>query len=310
MQDTSLRRLILGCKGGLGNQLFEYAAGLYFAERLAIPLEIVRPHIRKNHKWGEFPRPFQLDAFCLDARIIAATTANRLFLSPRPNLIYLRNRLSSICRAQIIEESALCRFFPDLLDKVNARTIYLIGFWQAAAYAEVVADRLRNSLRLRNTPQQRNLDYADAIHALAYPVSLHIRVGDYAAISTTGTAEVSWVLQRSYYRAAIVRIRSLLPNASFVVFSDDHISAREIMSGEPASLWIDGNDTDYAYEDLWLMSCCKHHIIANSSFSWWGAWLNPSPDKIVITPTYWFNTYHSYFPDLYPSGWTLINNLA
>jgi hypothetical protein len=82
------------------------------------------------------------------------------------------------------------------------------------------------------------------------------------------------------------------------------------MSGEPASLWIDGNDTDYAYEDLWLMSCCKHHIIANSSFSWWGAWLNPSPDKIVITPKYWFNTHHSYFPDLYPSGWTLISNLA
>lgn len=313
MQDTSLRRLILGCKGGLGNQLFEYAAGLYFAERLAIPLEIVRPHIRKNHKWGEFPRPFQLDAFCLDARIIAATTANRLFLSPRQRIRFLCNELRNIVGTETIEEPALYRLFPDLLDKVNTRTIYLIGYWQAAEYAEAVADRLRSSLRLRKTPQQRNLGYADAIRALTCPVSLHIRLGDYALVSSTntkGSTKVSWILQRSYFRDAIARIRSRLPDASFVIFSDDQVAAREIMSGEPVSLWVEGNDTGNAYEDLWLMSCCKHHIIANSSFSWWGAWLNPSLDKIVMAPKYWNNTHHSYFPDLYPSSWTLIDNLG
>jgi hypothetical protein len=305
VQDTSLRKLLLGLNGGLGNQLFEYAAGLYFSERLSIPLELVRPHIKKNHKWGEFPRPFQLDAFSLDARIRTATTADRLILSPRRNVIYLRNKLSSICRAKVIEEPALYRFSPDLLDKENARTIYLVGFWQAAAYVEAAAERLRNSLRLRNAPQLRNLDYADAIRALACPISVHFRVGDYAV-----HAAVSWVLERSYYRAAIARIRSLLPNASFVVFSDDQAAAQEIMSGEPVSLWVEGNDTDYAYEDLWLMSCCKHHIIANSTFSWWGAWLNQSPEKIVLAPKYWLNAHDSYFPDLYPSDWTLIDNLA
>jgi hypothetical protein len=199
----------------------------------------------------------------------------------------------------------LYHFCPDILDEVRAREVYLIGFWQAAAYVGAVAERLRESLRLRNAPQQRNLEYADAIRGAECPVSVHFRIGDYAV-----HAAVSWVLERSYYRAAIARIRSFLPNATFVVFSDDRVAAREIMSGEPVSLWVEGNDTDYAYEDMWLMSCCKHHIIANSSFSWWGAWLNPYSDKVVIAPEYWLNAPESYFPDLYPPKWTLIDNLA
>jgi hypothetical protein len=264
---------------------------------------------------ADFPRPFQLDAFSADANVRTATMVDRLFLSPRPRIRFLCNELGSIGGMQTIEEPAQSsyRFFPDFLDEVNARTIYLVGFWQAARYAEAVADRLRSSLRLRNTPQQRNLRYADAIRALTCPVSLHIRIGDYALVSSTntkGSTKVSWILQRSYFRDAIARIRSLLPDASFVIFSDDQVAAREIMSGEPVSLWVEGNDTGNAYEDLWLMSCCKHHIIANSSFSWWGAWLNPSLDKIVMAPKYWNNTHHSYFPDLYPSSWTLIDNLG
>jgi len=316
VQDAYPRRLILNCRGGLGNQIFEYAAGLYFAERASIPLEIIQPLTPENNHWGRFPRPFQLDAFfldALDANVRTVTRADRFFLTPRPRIRFLRNELRGFSGTQTLEEPALYRFFPDLLDKVNARTIYLIGYWQAAGYAEAVADQLRSSLRLRNTPQQQNLGYAEAIRALACPVSLHIRLGDYAihfSPNTKGSEKASWVLQRSYFRDAIARMRSLLPNASFVVFSDDQVSAREIISGEPISLWVEGNNTGTAYEDLWLMSCCKHHIIANSSFSWWGAWLNPSLDKIVLAPKYWNNTHHSYFPDLYPSNWTLLDNLA
>jgi hypothetical protein len=311
VQDAFLRRLILSCKGGLGNQIFQYAGGLYFAKRASIPLEIVPPPAPAKNQWGRFPRPFQLNAFSLDAQVRTATLTDRIFLSPRPQLSFLRHKLGSISRTQRIEEPAAHRFFPELLDKVKARTVYLTGHWQAAAYAEAVEDQLRRSLKLRNAPQQRNLEYAEAIRALACPVSLHLRVGDYAVhFNTQGSAKVSWVLRRSYYRDAIARIRSLLPEATFVVFTDDPAAAREILSGEPVSLWVEGNDTDYAFEDLWLMSCCRHHIIANSSFSWWGAWLNPSKDKIVMAPKYWFNGHNSYFPELCPAGWTLIDNLA
>ncbi len=299
--------------GGLGNQIFQYAAGLYFAERTKLILEIVQPVAPRGDQEKRFPRPFQLGAFSIDIKSRIATKVDRLFLSLKPRLRFLSSELQVIMGKQTIEEPALYRFFPDLTDKANAQTIYMIGYWQAAGYVEAVADQLRSSLQLRNEPLQINLDYADAIRALACPVSLHIRIGDYAFhsfTSTNGATKVSWALQRSYYHAAIERMRSLFPEASFVVFSDDHAAAREIVSGAPVSLYVEGNDTGNAYEDLWLMSCCRHHIIANSTFSWWGAWLNPSPDKIVLAPKYWHNTYHSYFPDLYPSNWVLIDNLA
>ena len=314
VQDAFIRRLIVKFYGGLGNQIFQYAAGLYFAKRTSIPLEIVQPPERPKDKWGKFPpRPFQMDAFSIEGRFRPATKVDRLFFSIKPRLRFLRGEIEGISGMQTIEEPALYRFFPDLIDDAHARTVYLIGYFQAAEYAEAVADQLRSSLKLRSAPQQRNLDYSDAIGALACPVSLHIRAGDYAWVSwtnTNGSAKVSWVLQRSYYRAAIEQMRSLVPEATFVVFSDDQAVAREILSDVPASLWVEGNDTGNAYEDLWLMSCCKHHIIANSSFSWWGAWLNPSQDKVVFAPKYWYNTHHSYFPDLYPSSWILIDNLA
>jgi len=310
--DASLRRLIVKFEGGLGNQIFQYAAGLYFAKRTSIPLEIIR-FPSPPAMWGKYPRPFQMDAFSINAQFRKPTKVDRLFLSLNPRFRFLCSEIEGISGKQTIEEPSLYRFFPDLIDKSSARTIYLIGFWQVAEYVEAVADQLRDSLRLRDTPQQRNLDYARAIRAMTCPVSLHIRLGDYAILSTTnttGSGDTSLVLRSSYYRDAVARMRRLLPDATFVVFSDDPIAAREIMSGQPVSLWVEGNDADYAYEDLWLMSCCKHHIIANSTFSWWGAWLNSSLEKVVLAPKYWHNTQHSYFPDLYPSSWTLIDNLA
>lgn len=311
--DASQRRLIVKFHGGLGNQIFQYAAGLYFSRRTSIPLEIVRPVERLVDRQATFPRLFQMDAFSIDAKARPAARVDRLFLSLNPRLRFLCGELERVSGRQSIEEPAYFRFFPDLIDQAHAQTIYLIGHWQAAEYVEAVADPLRSSLRLRNPPRQRNLDYAEAIRALPRPVSLHIRLGDYAvhfAAATKGPAKTSWALKRSYFREAVARMRSLFPDASFVVFSDDQKAAREIMSGEPVSLWVEGNDTSNAYEDLWLMSCCKHHIIANSTFSWWGAWLNPSPDKAVLAPKYWLNTHHSYFPDLCPPSWTLLDNLA
>jgi Glycosyl transferase family 11 len=313
-QDAPNRQLIIDFKGGLGNQLFQYAAGLYFSQRLNMALDMIQPASPNgNQQIDRFSRPFQLDAFSLSAKVRPASSFDRLFLSKKPRFRFLCSELQRISNAQALEEPLSYRFFPDFLDMVQSQTTYLSGYWQAAGYAQSVEVQLRTSLVLKNTPLQRNLDYAEAIRSLTCPVSVHIRVGDYAfhsATNTKGAAKVSWVLPRSYYRAAIATIRSLVPEATFVVFSDDQASAREIMAEERVGLWVEGNDVDSAYEDLWLMSSCDHHIIANSSFSWWGAWLNGAPQKTVIAPKYWFNTHHSYFPDLYPSGWTFVDNLA
>ena len=148
MPDTSPRRLIVRCHGGLGNQIFQYAAGLYFAERTSVPIEIVRPHGAPDALRSKgFARPFQLDEFSLKAKIRPAGRVDRFYLSTKPIFRSMQSTFFGITRTQSIEEPSTNRFLPTLIDQVQARTIYLTGYWQAAAYAEAIADRLRASLQ-------------------------------------------------------------------------------------------------------------------------------------------------------------------
>lgn len=314
MQGTTLQRLIVRCNGGLGNQIFQYAAGLYFAQRASVPLEILRPPGSPDASASKgFARPFQLDNFSFEVKSRPAAFVDRFYTSPKLAFRSIRNAFRDIARTQLIEEPSTNQFWPTLLDQVQARAIYLTGFWQAAGYAEAIADRLRDSLQLQSQPQQRNLEYGEAIRALNCPVSVHIRIGDYALHTSTDPTngkQVTWVLRKSYYREAIARIRAVFPEAELVVFSDDLSAAQAAMDGERVSLWVQGNTPLSAFEELWLMSCCKHHVIANSTFSWWGAWMNPDPNKIVLAPKYWFNTQDSYYPDLFPAGWDVVDNLV
>jgi hypothetical protein len=316
MPDTSLRRLVVRYYGGLGNQIFQYAAGLYFAERASIPFESVRPVDRPEALQSKgYARPFQLDEFTLKGTLRTASGADRFYLATGRRSRAIQNKLRHLSKAlsiESIEEPSAHRFLPTFLDQVGVRTVYLIGHWQAAGYAEAVSAQLRESLQLRNQPKQRNLDYERTIRAMKCPVSVHIRVGDYAlhrATESDSGKQVTWVLRKSYYRKAIARIRTLFPDSELVVFSDDPPAAQAMMNGELASLWVSGNEPANAFEEMWLMSCCKHHVIANSSFSWWGAWLNPDPDKVVLAPKHWFNTQDSYYPELFPPRWEVIDNL-
>jgi hypothetical protein len=140
------------------------------------------------------------------------------------------------------------------------------------------------------------------------PVSVHVRRGDYLK---PGTAEVHGILDEPYYRQAIGRIDAVLGReADIFVFSDDATAAERVLEFLPKSrLNHVSGDPARPWEDMALMARCRHHVIANSSFSWWGAWLNRSSEKVVIAPRAWFtanelkrvNT-----ADLYPPGWILI----
>jgi hypothetical protein len=135
-----------------------------------------------------------------------------------------------------------------------------------------------------------------------------VRRGDYL---NHGTAEFHGILGESYYREAIDRIDVALgEGADFFIFSDDPAAAEQVLNFMPRSrLTHVYGDAERPWEDMALMARCRHHVTANSSFSWWGAWLNRSPDKIVVAPRAWFapaelkkrNT-----ADLYPPGWILV----
>ncbi len=136
------------------------------------------------------------------------------------------------------------------------------------------------------------------------PVSLHVRRGDY-----TLAAEGNIALPLDYYTRSISICRERLADPTFFVFSDDIAFARKNLPHDIRAVFIDHNDDASSHEDLRLMSSCRHHIIANSTFSWWGAWLNPRLDKLVVAPKHWYLTQDSYYPELLPPGWILCDTL-
>ncbi len=304
-------RLVLNCGGGLGNQMFEYAAGLFFARKFGRTLEVVRPLPQHRH-WNGYARPFQLTEFELRSQVRETTLQERLFFSGNPRLTSLHGVAGSLLSAELINEPAIYEFHPEVQDTPNKRVTFLKGNWQAAGYVQGVEGALRQEFVLKKAPAGKNLDYAQQIAQLGCPVSLHLRIGDYALISHptgSGSERVSMILRAAYYERAIAAMEELYPRHTLVVFSDDVANAKTFLAGRENCLFVEGNGPETAYEDMRLMSLCRHHIIANSSFSWWGAWLNAAPEKRVFAPKYWGNTPSTYFPDLYPADWVAVENL-
>lgn len=286
---------------GLGNQLFQYAAGRYFAERYGASIRIAVDPPRNAVSHG-YARPFLLSHFAIPATMSTLTWKERLLLSTKPALRRTIGAVSSLLGTQVVAETAAQRyqFVEDLPVAANTHTLYLAGYWQAHRFADSIAGALRADLHWKSPASGKNLDRLKRIQDCAAPVSLHVRRGDY-----TLAAEGNLALPLAYYEAAITHFRQRLHNPVFFVFSDDIAFARANLPKDIQAVFVDHNDDSSAQEDLRLMAACHHHAIANSSFSWWGAWLNPRLDKTVFAPRYWHKRPDSYFPDLLPSDWTL-----
>jgi hypothetical protein len=303
--------LVVYCDGGLGNQMFEYAAGLYFARAFSRTLQVLKPIVAQQ-QWAGYSRPFQLSELCITAPVREAGKLDRMMVSRSTKMKRARGVLRPLLRAETVEEPQAYAWQPSRVDTPSQRSAYLLGYWQAAAYVEAVAPQLREQFTLKKPLQPHNRRYADTIRSLMCPVSLHVRLGDYTLIQhTAGNGKkVSQVLPLEYYKRAVAALEAAVgKDYTLVIFSDDPAKARELLGDLGQSVFVEGNGADTAHEEMMLMSLCRHHIIANSSFSWWGAWLNGKPGKRVFAPRCWGNTPESYFPDLYPQGWQAVENL-
>jgi len=212
--------------------------------------------------------------------------------------------LRSLLKSQLFVEPRQYRFYPELPSSRTPARVYLRAYWQAAGYAAAVEGELRSQLTLKEEPRGKDAEVLDRIASCRCPISVHVRRGDYLVGKQT------MALPLSYYQAAWRSLLAEFQDAEFFVFSDDIDFAREHLPRQGTRHFVTHNDASTAYQDLRIMSACKHHIVANSSFSWWGAWMNPEPAKVVIAPKYWWNTPESYYPDLIPPGWRLLDNLA
>ncbi len=289
---------------GLGNQMFQYAAGRYYAKRYGAQMRVATNLERKAHSQGH-PRPFLLANFSTTAPFREVTSWERLLCSEYPLFEAVSAVPKRVLGAQVIREtkSQRYRFVPDLPVERNTQLAYLVGYWQVYPIADAIAGEIRMEFTLREPPQGKNLEVLDRINRCNSPVSLHIRRGDY-----TSDFEGNVALPIDYYSRAIQFFQERLNQPVFFVFSDDMVFARKNLREDIHAIFVDHNDSFAAHEDLRLMSSCRHHIIANSTLSWWSAWLNPSMEKVVVAPKRWRVAGLSTYPDLLPPEWNLIDD--
>jgi hypothetical protein len=275
-------QIVLKQTSGLGNQLFQYAAGRCLAKRHGASLRIAHelPRMLASHGHA---RPVLLQHFAIPVPVRQSSLFDRLVMSERPALQRIGRLTRAACKIQVVRQSPQrCMLHQQIQIAAGTRMVYLQGFWQDYSMVREVASELRGELRLVEPLSGRNLEVAKRIGAARTPVSLHLRRGDYSTFFGT-----PMMLPIAYYENAIRHILDQGLQATFFVFSDDAEFARNWLRGDPRFVVVDHNTEATAHEDLRLMSLCRHHIIANSTFSWWGAWLNPRRDKQVIAPARW-----------------------
>jgi hypothetical protein len=303
-------KLIVRQLSGLGNQLFQYAAGLYYSGLLNAELSIVTDPSQNAISHGH-PRPFLLSHFAVTAKWREMTAAERVMfflesrgLNPASRRALKRHVLLRWQHIQLLTEDVeqRFRFQTKLPVDVGAHTVYLFGYWQVHNIAEKISERLRHEFALRDQPTGQTLEVLRSIRNTENSVSLHIRRGDYTLASEGNVA-----LPFKYYSNAMHYMKQRLTNPTFFVFSDDIKFAKENIDKNSPAVFVEHNDSLSAHEDLRLMSNCKHHIIANSTFSWWGAWLGTSKSKIVLAPRKWLVANCPTENDLIPSTWRLLD---
>jgi hypothetical protein len=295
--------------GGLGNQMFQYAAGKALAERHGVGLALDLSGFRN------YPlRSFLLDRLCVPEADLGhasevgrpASNFTRSLWKQRIDRVLKRAGLPQLASTADRYREPHFHYDPEF-ESLGSQAA-LFGYFQSERYFSSIADALRGWFLPREPFGAMAADVLARIGRSRLPVSVHVRRGDYL---NPGTAEFHGILGEPYYRQAIGHIETALGGeADFFVFSDDAAAAEQALNFVPRSrLNHAGGDPQRPWEDMALMAHCRHHVIANSSFSWWGAWLNRSRDKHVVAPREWFAPAQLTkldMADLYPPGWILV----
>ena len=280
--------IIIKLKGGLGNQMFQYAA----AKALAIHNKTQTKLDISEYSTDQL-RNFDLTK--LNADIAVATESEIKRLKAYNSLDRVISRMTPINKRRFYKEPFF--HFDNNFFKLGP-DIYIQGYFQSEKYFSPIQEIIRKEYTLKETIQCK---VEKLSHELKYvnSVSIHIRKGDY---QNKETQDVHGILPIEYYHKAIRKIRQLVADPKFYIFTDDKRWAEDNFN-VPNSTIVSGNFSTDHFEDLYLMTQCSHNIIANSSFSWWGAWLNANPNKNVIAPLKWFNNGPSDVQDLIPETW-------
>lgn len=181
--------------------------------------------------------------------------------------------------------------------------IYFKGFFQSENFFADVVDDVRRAFTFSADKANERTRRLLTEIAACPSVSLHVRRGDY--LQPKHFASVGGVCGADYYRNAVAEVQRRVRGARFFVFSDDMDWVRQNIALPPNSLFVDWNKAEESWQDMFLMSACQHHVISNSTFSWWGAWLGSFKNKLVLAPRIWFK--HKATPYIYSQDWVMVD---
>jgi hypothetical protein len=289
--------IISRLSGGLGNQMFQYALGAILAHKHPTKLELDVSSFTVSYS-NIVPRDYGLNVFNIQSSI-----ASEKHLNIYKNPSFLRRLIRKITRhkfmpSRYIYENGL-QFHPEILDLTDY--VYLDGFWQNERYFNKYADLIRDHFQFTPQMNDKNTTLSQDILS-SNAVCIHIRRGD--LVSSAASNAFQGLCSLDYYYQAIQIISEQIETPKFYIFSDDPDWVKENLIIECPTIYVDHNTGDQSYEDMRLMSLCKHFIIANSSFSWWGAWLSTYAEKIVIAPKQWFKEEKAGSEiDIIPDSW-------
>jgi hypothetical protein len=279
-------------KGGLGNQLFQYSTGRYLAHKTGDTLQLDISSFKKTG--SDTFRNFDLNKLNINAEISEKTLP-----------FYLRLK-------RFLNHKFFRKFYqdhhPELLRKneekiKSGKNIYLEGYFQSEKNFSEIREILLKELTLKEEFQSQTFKEIKNEISNCNSVSIHIRRGDY--IKNPSVTKYHGICDINYYQNAISEIKNKITNPVFYFFSDDSKWVAENFEMNEKMKIVSGKNLS-APEELFLMSFCKHNIIANSTFSWWSAWLNQNHDKIVIAPTPWIDALPNPHKNIIPETWIQI----
>lgn len=290
---------VIGFTGGLGNQMFQYAFLVAMRERTGDQCLMDRSwyDMRREHNGFEIGKVFRLSSGIADVAAVS-----RLTWYARTYLLHRIYKHLFPMKKTEFRERGFNRYYPDIFAR-GLEDTYFRGFWQSYRYFHDFRDIVLSEFSFRHELDDRNLAVYRRALACKTSVSVHVRRGDYLKDKL-----YRGLCGLDYYRRSISRAVELVGNdAAFHIFSDDPEWCRGNivpLMGEHECSIVDWNTGSDSYKDMQLMSACRLNIIANSSFSWWAAYLNRREDQIVISPHKWINMPMEY--DIQMPHWILM----
>lgn len=294
--------IISQLSGGLGNQMFQYAAGRRLAEKLKVELKLDLSFFQQKFDAGTTPRAYALNIFHTTQTAASEKEINKLYLKSKTrfiNALINKLRMAGALKGHLYKEKHF-HFDPQVLQLKDPTLLF--GYFQSEKYFIDIENIVRKEFTLKETLPLKTAEMAKQIRSKE-SVAIHIRRGDY--ITNKAANVFHGICGLDYYNKAVGHIQKKTAHPHFYVFSDDPEFVKANFSKLKAVTFM-SDHVNKDYHELMLMSCCKHNIIANSSFSWWGAWLNHNPDKLVIAPKKWFQDQTIDTSDLIPKNWLRI----